>query len=361
MVKIMLRPVIFIFSFLLILSLATAIDEAPMLPAFYHGSAILNGRLLPSNSIIIAKIDGSELGLIITTQDGYYGNANTSDKLGVTGNSSMDEKEIKFYAQTSSMANWLEAAETSTWSSGTIKKVDLTFTGTEEPKPSGGTTTGGGGGGGGGTVIAPPGTNETTTPPETQPVIPEIKSGVPFEFNYFPGVVSVTKIRILTNQTLKEPDMSITELKTVQNPVDDMDVYTYLQVQSNIQDSSLDTAIIWFKVENSWFDKGHDRDKLKVMRFESNNWKELTTINEGNDSTDTYYRALTPGFSYFAIVSEKLPTPPSAPITPPNKRNVLTGFLVFLGSSGVNLVVGIVFVIVIALLLVILFLVRKKK
>ncbi len=63
-----------------------------------------------------------------------------------------------------------------------------------------------------------------------------------------------------------------------------------------------------FKVNQSWLSKNNfSKEKVKLNRFEGSvsGWKELETKKTDENATKVFYQAASPGFSFFAITSEK--------------------------------------------------------
>ncbi|MBI4163146.1 MAG: hypothetical protein HY513_05670, partial [Candidatus Aenigmarchaeota archaeon] len=137
---------------------------APQLPAAFYGDASINGRPVPSGSVITAEINGLQKGTLTTTVEGKYGSYYASEgKLYVYDGKNGDQ--ILFYIQTSQMANKILAAQKGAWIAGSNQKLDLTFSGVEVLKPAGstGAPSGGSGGGGGGGGSSGSGTASTRT------------------------------------------------------------------------------------------------------------------------------------------------------------------------------------------------------
>ncbi len=66
----------------------------------------------------------------------------------------------------------------------------------------------------------------------------------------------------------------------------------------------MSSAEISFRVEKKWItDNNADPSAIKLCRYSSGSWKELTTSRIGTDVNYYYYKAQTPGFSPFSIVS----------------------------------------------------------
>ena len=59
---------------------------------------------------------------------------------------------------------------------------------------------------------------------------------------------------------------------------------------------------IKFKVANSWL-KNYDMDTVKLHRYVNNNWIELDTSSYGSDDIYHFFKATSPGFSFFAITN----------------------------------------------------------
>ncbi|SFM85372.1 putative Ig domain-containing protein [Methanolobus profundi] len=86
------------------------------------------------------------------------------------------------------------------------------------------------------------------------------------------------------------------------------DVYHYINIWvGDVKFNSgnyFSSAQISFKVEKEWLTENNvDPSAIKMYRYSSGAWKELKTSRIGTDSSYYYYKAETPGFSPFAIVS----------------------------------------------------------
>lgn len=94
-------------------------------------------------------------------------------------------------------------------------------------------------------------------------------------------------------------------------------VYQYFEViPTNIEESTLASAKIRFKVSLSWLsEKNISESEILLLRYANDAWNELPTNKTGSDTNYIYYEAETPGFSYFAISGKEQPT--NGPETPP--------------------------------------------
>ncbi|NLZ30333.1 MAG: PKD domain-containing protein [Methanomicrobiales archaeon] len=111
-----------IFILLLLLLIGTA-SAVPLLPAEFWGSVTIDGAPAPAGTVIIARIDGRDCGSLTLDVAGVYGGDAIFDKrLLVSGEADDKEKEIIFFV------NDVKAIETSVYTPGTSKRLDLSIT-----------------------------------------------------------------------------------------------------------------------------------------------------------------------------------------------------------------------------------------
>ncbi len=78
--------------------------------------------------------------------------------------------------------------------------------------------------------------------------------------------------------------------------------YAYLKIEKNVNDSQIGGATIDFAVSKSWLeDNGISSANVSMYRLVNGTWTELSTYLVSEDTDNVYYRAQTPGFSYFMI------------------------------------------------------------
>ncbi len=72
------------------------------------------------------------------------------------------------------------------------------------------------------------------------------------------------------------------------------------------ESGTFDSAVIDFKVPRSWIEE-NDLDEASIVlnRFHDDAWAPLATEKTGEDAEFLYFRAKTPGFSYYSITGEK--------------------------------------------------------
>jgi|GEM_PF-4631801 PGF-pre-PGF domain-containing protein len=173
---------------------------------------------------------------------------------------------------------------------------------------------GGGGGGGGaaeGNVIS----------------ISSISIGVPvvFDFTKFADIISdivVTAKDIAYNVKISVQSLAAKPYASMPDPPGQP--YKYLKITvTNLPASKLDKAEIKFRIEKSWLKENNVNPATVVLlRNVQNSWESLDTSETSRDATYIYFKAITPGFSYFAITGEKdsgyveeeAPAPTEAPV-----------------------------------------------
>lgn len=97
------------------------------------------------------------------------------------------------------------------------------------------------------------------------------------------------------------------------------EVLAYIDVSTVIKEEQVSYADITFRVPKEWLEeKGIAQENVALYRY-SGTWTKLSTSKVGEDSSYVYYKARSPGFSYFAIAGEEevAPPPTTAPPTAP--------------------------------------------
>ena len=262
-------------------------SEAPALPAFFYGKATYNGKNVPVGAVITAKIDNEKRGSIKVDVAGFYGDENSDKKLGVAGSRSSLGKDIEFYVKIPKLQE-IKATQTYKWQSGTETKLDLTFNGQEIEDNS--------------TEILEEAANSTKQSFNYAKITANSQVLIFIDNPLIP----IIRLQLLTTANLTNVTFDFEVVEQPNAPKLD-GVYKYISINvPKIQDSIVKTAILRFKVPNEWLEiNGYDPATVKLFRYHNSNWDELQTFHEGADASDNYYRAGTPGFSYFAIKAGK--------------------------------------------------------
>ena len=83
-------------------------------------------------------------------------------------------------------------------------------------------------------------------------------------------------------------------------------IYQYIHIIHKNIEHSMKEAVITFSVNKSWIESNNiDKDTVTLNRY-TDKWDRLPTTLMYEDSVSVYYRAKTPGFSYFAITGEQV-------------------------------------------------------
>ena len=94
--------------------------------------------------------------------------------------------------------------------------------------------------------------------------------------------------------------------KKVESAPANTEIYKYLGFEyTNLKQEDVDDIVIKFKVKKSWLqDKGAEHGEVKLRRYVTT-WSTLKTTKESEDEEFVYYKATSPGLSYFSITVPK--------------------------------------------------------
>ncbi len=166
-------------------------------------------------------------------------------------------------------------------------------------------------GGGGSSSSSDETSSETTSNPKAIQIWNAVNKDTATTMKVSNDEIDVTEVTLTVINNVYNAKVTIEKLPEKPSSVGKASdkVYRYLTIDTtNIDDADLKgDAFIKFKVEKSWLnDNSIDENNVVLLRFTSK-WKELETTRLSSDSTYVYYRAKTPGFSYFAIAEKELP------------------------------------------------------
>jgi PGF-pre-PGF domain-containing protein len=156
----------------------------------------------------------------------------------------------------------------------------------------------------------------TPTPAPTQEVLEGTKKIELIEAGTNASVtfekMDVTRIIINANGTIRNASIMVQPLG---KPVFIANVsgipYCYFNVTTtNLTASEIAQATIEFKVNKSWLNASSiDEATIILSRYSDHHWDALPTVKIGEDNTSLYFKAVTPGFSSFAISGERTVLP----------------------------------------------------
>jgi len=114
----------------------------------------------------------------------------------------------------------------------------------------------------------------------------------------------LSNVRLIINEQTTTPDVGAPK----------SDVYKYISIEKEVlTNEDIVSAIITFKINKSWLvENEFESNRVVLQRFADGEWTDLETNMYQEDEDFAYFRASTPGFSYFAITaSEVFSTPDS--------------------------------------------------
>jgi PGF-pre-PGF domain-containing protein len=208
-------------------------------------------------------------------------------------------------------------------------------------------------------IITPPssgGGGITTTAINVTPAIEttqtvQIQADVPANITIPADVAKegITKITITTLINISSVEINLKKLDSAAAGAGE-NVYKYFNISAkNLNESSIKNVSIDFEVTQNWISSNNlNKSTVKLKRYKDV-WTELNTIQISEDSDKAYFRAETPGFSFFAITAEKN----AVPTTPPGEEEPKTSKKMFM--------IGIVAVLIIALIAFIWYAFLRKK
>ena len=81
----------------------------------------------------------------------------------------------------------------------------------------------------------------------------------------------------------------------------------FLSNDISIPESNIDSMTLKLKIKRTWIDTNNvDKNAVRLLRYKSGGWQELTTTFEKEDGVFVYYNTVTKGFSLFALVAPEL-------------------------------------------------------
>ena len=117
--------------------------------------------------------------------------------------------------------------------------------------------------------------------------------------------------KILIKPIISVDDVTISVSAENEKPITTIqahaNTYRYINVRvRNIREEDILSARIFFVVNKSWINENNiNKDTIKLLRFSDNEWENLSTSLVNENQSSLTYMAITPGFSYFAIIGEK--------------------------------------------------------
>ncbi len=98
-------------------------------------------------------------------------------------------------------------------------------------------------------------------------------------------------------------------------------VFNYIDISpTNISDSNINNVTISFYVNKSWTTANNiDSSTVKLYRYSSGSWNELSTVQKSEDILTISYEAVSPGFSTYAIAGQLTGVQPEQNVSQPTE------------------------------------------
>ncbi len=168
-----------------------------------------------------------------------------------------------------------------------------------------------------------------SAPTKSTYIVDSISAGVDKTITVNLKDVPLTGVVISTNQFAKNVELAIEKLSAAPTDAGNVPstVYSYLSVTpKNLPAETITSVKMDFKVAKSWLTQNKlTESQIVLSRYNSGKWNELETTLLSSDDTTVYFRASSPGFSYFAVTIKeaKLVAPAEQtklPTTPPEEE-----------------------------------------
>jgi len=185
------------------------------------------------------------------------------------------------------------------WANDTFGNANATPKITFSVASSGGGNGGGGGGGGGGGARA-------CNVAEIEKVFKGESATATFDEECVPDIENITIYAARTQYyTTIYVETYQTKPAWVVFPEPAQAVYRYFKIKYEKPNTYITKAEIVFKVGKAWLmEKDINPNTVAMLRYDKR-WEELETQLAGEEEGYLLYRAITPGFSYFAVVGEE--------------------------------------------------------
>jgi len=142
----------------------------------------------------------------------------------------------------------------------------------------------------------------------------QVLAGQQAEFRFSEPGCSVTGISFVSGTSAGTVTGKVETLKGLPDTVPagpEAAVYQYMNIVVGSrffgESGTFEGAVIDFKVPRSWIEENNlDESSIVLNRFHDDAWTPLATEITGEDAEFLYFKAETPGFSYYSITGQKL-------------------------------------------------------
>ncbi|MAG15666.1 hypothetical protein CMO88_01250 [Candidatus Woesearchaeota archaeon] len=185
--------------------------------------------------------------------------------------------------------------------------ISITSDGSDDDSSSSSSGSGGGSGGSGGAAADP---NAGVSQSRSWDVI---DAGATATFKVTKTGIPITSLKFKVTEKVEDVEITVTKLsKKPSNVKTDYGgkVYNYISiVKPNLKDTAISSATIDFKVEKKWLESNSaSSSDVVFLRYNRNEWNELSVKHVKSDDTHYFYEAESPGFSTFIIGLKEVET-----------------------------------------------------
>jgi PGF-pre-PGF domain-containing protein len=120
-------------------------------------------------------------------------------------------------------------------------------------------------------------------------------------------LIDVREIRVSVRMDASNARLIVEQLSEKPDLADAPGIaYSYLKIDLyNVQNEGISDAVIKFRVSKAWLAENNIlEDNVILRRYNGGAWEGLATTVAGGDADYVYFEAVSPGFSYFAVIGE---------------------------------------------------------
>lgn len=171
----------------------------------------------------------------------------------------------------------------------------------------------GGNGGGGGGASSNTASKASYYDASTSKSWAQQAAGQTMDMTINTGLIPVTKMSLETTKGITSLKLLVATLKKTPTDMKNMTnkAYKYMEIiKEGITDTDITNITVEFRVEKTWLlANSVNEANIALFRYSTSSkaWSMLSTIKTSTDGNYIYYKAATPGFSYFAIADKNAP------------------------------------------------------
>jgi clumping factor A len=138
--------------------------------------------------------------------------------------------------------------------------------------------------------------------------IMNVMAGYPVRFDFVKNVTCITYIEFNPKKTFRQTTTAVEELKNKSALVPTLPpgkIYKNVNIWVGDKGAGLPTSLengsVDFKVNKTWIEENNVSEAMITLQRYDKEWQPLSTEKVGEDKNYVYFKAKTPGYSFFAI------------------------------------------------------------